>query len=138
MDNVYVTSNKSVIDFERLHQFLSKKAYWALGRTMEQVKKTVEFSESFSIFKNDVQIGFARVTTDYVALAYLADVFIVENERGNGYSKQLLDFIFEYPVLKPVQTWRLMSTDARGLYTSYGFTPLASPEKMMERKIYQK
>ncbi len=134
MKKITITADRNKVDVAFVHDFLSNKAYWAMARTQEEVKTTIKFSESFSIFKNGQQIGFARVTTDYVALAYLADVFIVEDERGKGYSKLLLDFIFNYEPLKKVGTWRLVSTDARGLYAKYGFSELANPEKMMEWK----
>jgi hypothetical protein len=137
MNAITISADKNKVDVVFVHDFLSKLTYWAKGRTMEEVKTTIQFSEVFSVFKNNKQIGFARVTTDYVALAYLADVFIVETERNNGYSKQLLDFIFNHDPLKKVSMWRLMSTDARGLYAKYGFTPLAHPEKMMEWKRIQ-
>lgn len=134
MDSVIVTADKNKVDVALVHKFLCDRAYWAKGRSMEEVLTTIKFSEVFSLFKNNEQIGFARVTTDYVALAYLADVFIIEEERGKGYSKQLLDFIFNYEPLSKVAAWRLMSTDARGLYAKYGFSALANPEKMMEWK----
>jgi len=37
------------------------------------------------------------------------------------------------PKLKEVKIWRLATTDAHFLYEKFGFTPLAHPEKMMEK-----
>jgi GNAT superfamily N-acetyltransferase len=132
-EHIEVSTDKSRLDLIVIHNFLTH-VYWATGRTMEQVKKSIENATCFGLYKNGAQIGFARVISDQVALAYLMDVFILEEFRGKGYSKLLLEAIFEHSDFKDVTKWFLGTRDAHGLYRKFGFKELKNPERMMEKK----
>ena len=129
---VCVSTDKSKLDVPFIQNFL-KDIYWAAGRTIDEVQTTINASFCFGIYLNDEQIGFARVVTDYVVFAYLMDVFIDETHRGKGYSSILIDAMITAPQLQQVKIWRLATSDAHFLYEKFGFTPLAHPEKMMEK-----
>ena len=129
---VTVSTDKSQLDVPFIQNFL-KDIYWAAGRTIEEVQTTIDASFCFGIYLDGKQIGFARVVTDYVVFAYLMDVFIDENHRGNGYSSILIDAMINEPQLQEVKIWRLATTDAHFLYEKFGFKALAHPEKMMEK-----
>jgi GNAT superfamily N-acetyltransferase len=131
---IHVSKDKSKLDVPFIQNFL-KDIYWAAGRTMEEVQRTIDASVCFGIYLDGKQIGFARVITDYVVFAYLMDVFISEEFRGNGYSSLLIEKMMNDPELQEVKIWRLATTDAHFLYEKFGFTPLAHPEKMMEKVI---
>lgn len=127
-----ITTDKSKLDVPFIQNFL-KDIYWAAGRTLEEVQRTIDASFCFGLFLDGKQIGFARVVTDYVVFAYLMDVFIDEAYRGKGYSSELIKAMMEEPQLQEVKIWRLATTDAHFLYEKFGFKPLAHPEKMMEK-----
>ncbi|MDN3671543.1 GNAT family N-acetyltransferase [Flavobacterium branchiarum] len=129
---ITVSTDKSKLDVPFIQHFL-KDIYWAVGRTIEEVKITIDNSFCFGIFLDDKQIGFARVITDYVAFAYVMDVFITEEHRGKGYSSILIERMINEPELKDVKIWRLATSDAHSLYSKFGFTALKTPEKMMEK-----
>ncbi|TGD57675.1 GNAT family N-acetyltransferase [Flavobacterium humi] len=129
---ITVSTDKNKLDVPFIQHFL-KDIYWAAGRTMEEVQVTIDSSVCFGIYLDGKQIGFARVITDYVVFAYLMDVFITEEHRGKGYSSVLIKNMMEEPSLKEVKIWRLATSDAHFLYEKFGFTPLAHPEKMMEK-----
>ena len=131
---IVVSTDKNKLDVPFIQNFL-KDIYWAAGRTIEEVQICIDSSVCFGIYLNDVQIGFARVITDYVVFAYLMDVFIAEEHRGNGYSSILIEAMMNEPVLKNIKIWRLATSDAHFLYEKFGFTALAHPEKMMEKVI---
>ncbi|WP_163408960.1 GNAT family N-acetyltransferase [Flavobacterium ajazii] len=131
---ISVSTDKTKLDVRFIQNFL-KDIYWAAGRTIEEVKTTIDASVCFGIYLDDEQIGFARVITDYVVFAYLMDVFIDEKYRGKGYSSILIDAMMNEPQLQEVKIWRLATTDAHFLYEKFGFTALEYPEKMMEKKI---
>ena len=84
---------------------------------------------------NKQQIGFGRVVTDYAVFAYLMDVFILPEYRGNGYSKQLMEAIVNAKEIKDCKTWMLKTSDAHGLYKQFGFTELNNPDIVMERLL---
>jgi GNAT superfamily N-acetyltransferase len=131
---IQVSTDKQKLDLPFIQHFL-KDIYWAAGRTIEEVQRTIDASVCFGIYLDDEQIGFARVITDYVVFAYLMDVFIAEEHRGKGYSSILIDAMMKEPQLQEVKIWRLATTDAHFLYEKFGFKALAHPEKMMEKII---
>lgn len=134
MSAIQITTDKSLLQLELIHDFL-KKTYWAKGRTLEQVKKTVDNNLCFGVYLDGKQIGFARVCTDYVVFAYLMDVFILPDHRGKGFSKELMRFILEHPDLKTCKVWMLKTSDAHELYKKFGFVEPVNPEKIMERLL---
>ncbi len=134
MNQITVSTDKNKLDVPFIQDFL-KDIYWAAGRTIEEVRTTIDASLCFGIYLNDKQIGFCRVITDYVVFAYVMDVFISEEHRGKGYSSILIENMMNEPLLKDIQIWRLATSDAHFLYQKFGFTALEHPEKMMEKKI---
>jgi len=133
MSNVSVSTDKSLLDLEIIHAFLSTRSYWARDRTKEQTRTAIEHSICFGLYDDDKQIGFARVISDHATYAYLGDVFVLENHRGHGYSKMLMEAIVSHPELQGLRRWTLATKDAHGLYEQFGFTSLKFPERWMER-----
>jgi GNAT superfamily N-acetyltransferase len=129
---ITVSTDKKKLDVPFIQHFL-KDIYWAAGRTIDEIQKTIDSSVCFGIYLNDKQIGFARVITDYVVFAYMMDVFITEEHRGKGYSSILISTMMEESILKEVKIWRLATKDAHFLYEKFGFKALAYPERMMEK-----
>jgi len=128
---IKISTDKELLEVDTIYNYL-KTSYWAKTRTKEEVIETIKNSRCFGLYKNDKQIGFARVLTDKVAYAYLMDVFILEEFRGQGYSKLLLDRIMQDSELKGVKQWMLKTKDAHWLYEKFGFNELQNPEKFME------
>ena len=129
---IEISTDKNKLQIDVIHQFLTT-TYWAKGRTFEEVKKTIENCLCFGVYIGKKQIGFARIATDYTVFAYLMDVFILPEYRGNGYSKALIKFVLENPQLKSCKVWMLKTSDAHSLYSQFGYTELKHPEKVMER-----
>ena len=90
-------------------------------------------SRSPRILRAWTSTAFARVITDRATFAYLGDVFVLEPWRGRGLSKWLMETIVQHPELQGLRRWSLLTRDAHPLYASVGFTPLAKPERWMER-----
>ncbi len=135
MDGTYITSDKSKFDIAFIHQYLSNKAYWAKGRSIDLVKKSIENSLCFGVFtSDDKQIGFARIATDYVVFAWLMDAFIDEGYRGKGIGRYLIETIVNHPELKNVNGIGLRTNDAHGLYEQFGFECIPNPETWMLKK----
>ena len=100
---------------------------------MEQTRTAIEHSICFGLYDGDRQIGFARVISDHATYAYLGYVFVLEEYRGRGYGKLLMEAIVSHPDLQGLRRWTLATRDAHGLYEHFGFTPLNFPERWMER-----
>ncbi len=127
-----ISTDKSRLDLTLIHNFL-KTSYWAAGIPLEVVRRSIEHSLSFGLYKEDEQIGYARVITDYATFAYLGDVFILEPFRGQGLSKWLMEVVVTHPELQGFRRWILLTKDAHGLYKKVGFTEVKTPERYMER-----
>lgn len=131
LNDVQISTDKSLLDTEVIFNFLST-SYWAKGRSHQVIKKSIQNSLCFGVYLNKKQIGFARVVTDYATFAYIADVFILEDHRGKGFSKKLMEIIIGYPELQNIRRWMLATKDAHNLYSKFGFQLLKNPERFME------
>lgn len=130
--NVTVSTDKSRLDTELIHAFLSR-SYWAEGRSFETVAAAIQGSLCFGVYEGENQVGFARVVTDYATFAYLADVFVVKTHRGRGLGKLLLEAVLRHPELQSC-SWALFTLDAHALYVQFGFERPAEPGRLMRRK----
>lgn len=116
-----ISSNPNLIDVKVVHDYLSKESYWAKNIPLETVKRSIENSFCFGIYHNNQQIGFARLITDKATFAYLADVFVLPEHRGNGLSKWLMEFMQNHYELQGLRRWMLATRDAHGLYKQFGW-----------------
>ncbi|MCZ4243820.1 GNAT family N-acetyltransferase [Pedobacter punctiformis] len=131
-ENGFVFSDdKSLLDINVIHRYLSKESYWAKNIPFETVKKSIENSLCFGIYQNAKQVGFARWVTDCATFAWLCDVYVETDYRGLGLSKKLMSFMIFHPDLKGLRSYRLGTLDAHGLYKQFGFKPVKNPERLM-------
>lgn len=133
-DNYRISTDKSKLQIEVVHHFLTN-SYWAKNIPMSIMQKSIENSLCYGVYHRDKQIGFARVVTDYATFGYLADVFILEEYRGNGLSKWLMKCLLQHPDLQHIRVMMLKTKDAHGLYSQFGFIPPEEPGRIMEKKI---
>jgi GNAT superfamily N-acetyltransferase len=115
-----ISTEKSRLSLDTVYDFLANRSYWANYRTREQIGKSIKNSICFGVYDEGIQVGFARVVTDYSVMYWLCDVFVDEKYRGTGIGKALMEFIVEHPDLKPLNGI-LATRDAQGLYQKYGF-----------------
>ncbi len=130
--NIQISTDRADVDLDVVHAYLSQEAYWSKNIPRAVVQKAIKNSYCFSAFMDAKQIGFARVVTDAATFAYLADVFVLPEFRGNGISKKLMQSVQSHPDLQGLRRWMLMTADAHKLYESYGFSALAKPDRAME------
>lgn len=129
-----ISTDKGRLDLVRIHEYLSTKSYWALGRSFEDVQVSIEHSLCYGVYQGDLQVGFARLVTDFTTFAWLCDVFILEEFRGIGLGKWLMSTVMAAPSFDRV-VFILATRDAHELYRSYaGFVDLPKPEGFMVRR----
>lgn len=129
---IEISNDKNRLDVNMIHSYLSNDSYWAKGRSLDTVRASINNSLCFGVYQNKNQIGFARVVSDFSVFAWIMDVFIIEEQQGKGYSKELMKNIMAHPSLQHLQRWGLGTHDAHGLYQQFGFKPLSRPDRMME------
>ena len=121
------------MDLSLIHQFLTYESPWAKGISRATVEKSLRHSLCFAGYIDAKQMAFARVISDYATFANLVDVFILEEYRGKGFGKQLIQSVVSHPELQGLRHFTLATADAHDLYNQYGFSALSKPSLFMER-----
>lgn len=120
------------IDAAEVHRFLSTESYWAKGRLYEIQERLVrEANRVVGLYDEGRQIGFSRTVSDGIAIAYLADVYVLPEYRGRGFGNLLVRFSVEEGPFSRMR-WVLHTLDAHGLYKKLGFA--APNARLMERQ----
>jgi GNAT superfamily N-acetyltransferase len=138
-DNYVISTDPALVDVPFVHDYLCNHSYWAKGIPFATVARSIGHSMPFGVYVDAAapsplrQVGFARVISDRATFAYIGDVFIIEDFRGRGLSKWLMETILAHPELQGLRRWMLLTADAHGLYRQFGFTASAKPERVMER-----
>jgi N-acetylglutamate synthase-like GNAT family acetyltransferase len=127
-----ISTDADRLDVEVIHRFLAEDSYWSRGIPRPIVERAIENSLCFGVYHRGAQVGFARIVTDRSTFALLADVFILEQHRGKGLSKWLMRCIVGHQDLQGLRRLLLLTSDAHGLYSQFGFEPLGSPSRFME------
>ncbi len=128
-----ISTDKTLLDVETIHRFLSEESYWAQNRTTEQTRTAIRNSLCFGVYLDLRLVGFARVVSDFATFAYIGDVFVLSEFRGRGLSKRLMEAMISHPGLQGLRRWVLATRDAHGLYEQFEFSILRFPERWMER-----
>jgi GNAT superfamily N-acetyltransferase len=130
-DDYELDDDPARVDVDAVHDYLANESYWAEGRSRETVERLVrEASRVVGLYCAGRQVGFARAFSDGVALAYLADLYVVPEHRGRGLGVELVREMVQNGPLAEVK-WILHTRDAHDLYRRFGFD--APSERVMER-----
>ena len=135
-----LTDDPLRVDAAAAHAYLSR-SYWSPGIPFETVERALANSICVAVFHEEVQVAMARVISDRATFAYLADVYVLEDHRGNGLSKRMIETLYAHPDLQGLRRWSLFTADAQSLYAQLGWTQLSHPERAMEMlvpDIYQR
>jgi GNAT superfamily N-acetyltransferase len=127
-----ISTEKSRLDVDMIHRFLSQDSYWAKNIPRRIVERSIENALCFGVYEGQAQVAFARIVSDFAIFAYLGDVFVLPAHRGRGVSKLLMRAIREHPSLQEVRRWHLLTDDAHRLYEQFGFHALQEPRRHME------
>jgi GNAT superfamily N-acetyltransferase len=133
MNAVEISTDTARLDLAVVHRFLAQESHWARGIDRATVERSVRHSLCFGAYRGGAQIGFARVISDRATFAYVCDVFVLAEARGQGVARRLVEAIGRHPDLQGLRRMALTSRDAKGLYERIGFSTLAFPERWMER-----
>lgn len=137
-NDFFISTDRTKLNVNVIHNYLSVESYWAKNIPLSAIERSIKNSFCFGLYKKeqyDLQIGFARAITDFATFAYLADVFILEEYRGQGLSKWLMETILNCEALQGLRSWMLATRDAHALYAQFGFTPLENPLRFMRLSL---
>jgi GNAT superfamily N-acetyltransferase len=130
-DPFRISTDPALLDPAAIRDFLSR-SYWAEGISHDLVVRSLTGSLCFGLYDAGRQIGLARIITDRATFAYLCDVYVLEEYRGQGLGKWLMASVMAHPDLGGLRRFSLVTRDAHTQYAALGFTPLAQPDRHME------
>ena len=119
------------LEVDAIHAFLTS-AYWSPGIPRDTVARAIANSLAFALYHRGSTVGFARFVTDRATFAYLADVFVLPEHRGQGLATWLVGTALTHRDLSGLRRVLLATRDQHRLYARFGFAPLARPERFME------
>ena len=123
-DGFFVSDDPNLLDVERVHAWLSTESYWAAGRPLEVVRRSIEGSITFGCYSSEnSQVGVCRWVTDGATFGWLCDVFVDSGNRGRGLGVLLVESALSHPAVKGLRLLLLGTRDAQGLYSRFGFVP---------------
>jgi GNAT superfamily N-acetyltransferase len=120
------------LDLDVIHGFLTE-SYWSPGIPRDTVARAVAGSLCVGAYDAGRQVGFARLVTDRATFAWLADVFVLPEARGQGIARAMVQALMDHPEMQGLRRWLLATLDAHGVYAALGWTPLAHGERFLER-----
>lgn len=106
-DDFLISTDPALVSLEALNEalnaaFKSEHLDWAKRLPIEELKLMVENSLNFGVYTKQPgkdsysMIGFARMITDHVTVAYLTDVYILPEYQSKGLGSWLIDCVKEW------------------------------------------
>jgi GNAT superfamily N-acetyltransferase len=121
-DGYVISDDSARVDLDVTWRFL-RNAYWSKNVPREVVERAIANSLPLGLYDAaGAQVGFARVVTDRAAFAWIADVFVLEQHRGRGLGRWLIETLLAHPDLQGLRVIMLATADAHSLYEGYGFS----------------
>jgi len=122
MDAYDISTEQARLDIDAMHAYLTR-SYWSPGIPREIVERAARHSLCFGVYERATgrQVGLARVVTDHATFAYLCDVYVLEEHRGHGLGKRLMEVVMSHAALTGARRAMLGTRDAHGLYARHGF-----------------
>ena len=120
------------MDFNTISGWL-KDVYWSPEISRDEVVLGARNSRlvvgGFDMFGK--QVSYLRVISDKVRFAYILDVIVDPESRGQGIGRAMVRYTLEHPEMSSIYQWVLKTRDAHGVYAKLGFGPLKDVEKWM-------
>jgi GNAT superfamily N-acetyltransferase len=129
---IELDDDKARLQIDRVHMWLAS-SYWSPGIDRALVERAMQGSHCLGAYRDDEQVGYARMITDHATFGWLADVWVEECVRGQGLGRRMVQWFVAHPAFAGIRRLALVTADAHGVYEGVGFSPLMRPERYMER-----
>lgn len=123
MSEIEISCDRARLDLAYCYDVIAN-SYWSRGRSRGEFDRSVEMSVPVSAYCDGRQVGFARVVTDFIAIAYIADVFVDPDYRRRGIASMMLDALHGHPDIARVKRWMLATHDMQPVYRQHGYEDL--------------
>lgn len=134
MSLINISFEPELLQRDRIYDYLSN-SYWSPNIRREVFDRGLSNSLCVGAYdvESGLQIGFARVVTDYGRFAYLCDVYVLDEFQGQGIGQAMCKALIDHESVKSVGHWTLATKDAHSLYAKLGFEPTNERYMMMRR-----
>lgn len=95
--------------------------------------KAAQNSLCFGMLDGKKQIAFRRFVSDYATFAYLADVYVLDEFRGQGLANAMMAQALALRELQGLRRIMLATRDAHGLYQRFGFELIDDDTLFMQK-----
>jgi GNAT superfamily N-acetyltransferase len=129
---IILSDDATKLQVDRIHGWLAS-SYWSPGIERTLVERAIAGSHCLGAYRDEQQVGFARMITDHATFAWLADVWVEESARGQGLGRRMVSWFLEHPSFAGLRRFGLVTADAHGVYADLGFHPLVRADRYMER-----
>ncbi|WP_380783166.1 GNAT family N-acetyltransferase [Sphingomonas sp. R86520] len=129
---IILSDDASKLQVDRIHGWLAS-SYWSPGIERGLVERAIAGSHCLGAYRDEQQVGFARMITDHATFAWLADVWVEESARGQGLGRRMVRWFLDHPSFAGLRRFGLVTADAHGVYADLGFHPLVRADRYMER-----
>ncbi|MCJ7621909.1 MAG: GNAT family N-acetyltransferase [Anaerolineaceae bacterium] len=126
-----ISTDRELLSVDAIHAYLTR-SYWAEGRSRETVAASLEGSINFGLYYHDQQVGLTRLVTDFATFYWICDVYVLEEHRGKGLGKWMMECVVACPEFKDL-LGVLATTNTHGLYEKFGFVVPDEPRKFMRK-----
>ena len=117
----------------KLQHLLDKHAFWARGRSVQQLRRLLAGSEAVvTLWRGKRLVGFGRATSDGLCRAVLWDVVVAGDLQGRGLGRLVVETLLASAALQRVEKVYLMTTNSAGFYRQLGFSD-AAPQVLLVR-----
>lgn len=98
------------------------QTYWGKGRCVtDQARLNGQSGVLLAKCQGDKVLAFARVALLNTRSAYLADVVVHPEHRGQGLGTELMNRLMAHPKIQEVGRFMLVTKDCESLYEKFGF-----------------
>ena len=111
----------------KLQKFLNKNAFWAKGRTINDLKKCLANSDVIvSLWVGNEIVGFGRALTDGIYRGVFWDIVIDQNHQGKGFGKLIVKNLLSSKKIKNIEKVYLMTTNQKLFYSQLNFKEVST------------
>ena len=126
-----ISDDPARIDFATVHRWLAS-TYWSPGVSRDIVERAARHSSLvIGAYLHNQQVAYCRIVSDRTTFAWVSDVFVHPDHRGQGLARKMIRFALAHPDHQRLRRWMLATRDAHDVYAAIGFGPLDDPTHMM-------
>jgi GNAT superfamily N-acetyltransferase len=120
-DDIELDDDPERIDLAAVHAYLNGEAYWVSVRSLQDVALSVSgAARVLGAYDREAQVGFARVVSDRLTVAYIDDLYVLGPYRGRGIGTAIMDELLRGEPWAGLN-WILFTADAHSFYERFGF-----------------